>query len=274
MSDDPGLSLWRSFCEEFEGIARQVDRVKTVNVNARDLRQAVRQVSEHYLRDIRTLLINADANEEAAILDDAFGVLHQLSHGGNAISSYKKQIRAIKKALPTAGKTLAINIGASPDASADHAATTEEQKIAATLEALVPSAALSYKQALADLTDEKRVSFRGPALELREALREALDVLAPDQDVIKSDGFKLEEKRTTPTTRQKVRFILQARGLSKSHREVPEDTASAVDELIGRLARSVQNMSSIATHVATESANVRRAKRYIDALLCDILEIK
>jgi hypothetical protein len=36
---------------------------------------------------------------------------------------------------------------------------------------------------------------------------------------------------------------------------------------------AVQNMSSIATHVATEKANVRRVKRYIDALLLDILEL-
>ena len=139
---------------------------------------------------------------------------------------------------------------------------------------LVPSAALSYKQALADLNDEKRISFRGPALELREALREALDALAPDEDVVKSDGFKFEEGKKQPTTKQKVRFILRARGLSKSNREVPEDTASAIDELISQLTRSIQNLSSIATHVATERTNVRRVKRYIDAVLHDILEIK
>jgi hypothetical protein len=274
MSDDSSLLIWRSLCEEFAEIAKQLDRVRTINVNARNLRDAARQVAERYLHDTRAILIGAGANEDAAVLDDAFGGLFQLSHGHNALASYKKQIKRIRKTLPNVAKKLAINVGASSTATNRNRASIEEQKLAATLEALVPSAGLSYKQALADLNDEKRVSFRGPASELREALREALDALAPDDDVMKSDGFKLEEGKKQPTTKQKVRFILRARGLSKSNREVPEDTANAIDELIGHLTRSVQNLSSIATHVATEKTNVRRVKRYIDAVLHDILEIK
>lgn len=275
MSDVPNLTVWRSLCEAFEDITKRLDRVKSVNVNARELRHAVRELSEHYLQGIRGMLINVGAaDEEVNILDDAFGALLQLSHGSNAVNSYKRQNRAIKKTLPKLGKTLAINAGAVSNVSAGKIATPEEQKIAATLEALAPSAAFSYKQALADLTDETRVSFRGPALELREALREALEALAPDKDVMGTDGFKLEDDRKEPTTKQKVRFILQARGLSKSNREVPKDVASEIDELIGRLTRSVQNMSSIATHVSTARSNVLRVKRYIDAVLYDILEIK
>ncbi|HEU0018349.1 MAG TPA: hypothetical protein VFQ31_08360 [Methyloceanibacter sp.] len=50
--------------------------------------------------------------------------------------------------------------------------TDEDEHIIRKLDALVPSAALSYKQAILDLRDDSRVSFYGPALELREALRE------------------------------------------------------------------------------------------------------
>ena len=73
--------------------------------------------------------------------------------------------------------------------------TEEDDQTIKKLEALVPSAALSYKQAVLDLNDDSRVSFRGPALELREALREILDHLAPDDEVTAAPGYVQEKDR-------------------------------------------------------------------------------
>jgi hypothetical protein len=73
----------------------------------------------------------------------------------------------------------------------------------------VPSAALSYKQAIHDLKDDSRVSFRSPALELRETLREILDHLAPDSEVTAEPGYAQEKDRIGPTMKQKVRFIMK-----------------------------------------------------------------
>ena len=199
----------------------------------------------------------------------SFSALLQLGHGKNALSSYKKQMRRIRKLIPDVTTKIAITAG---DESSDQL-SVEEKRLIQTLKDLVPSAALSYQQAIRDLKDKDRLSFRGPAVELREALRETLDHLASDSDVMAAPNWRPEGDRKTPTTKQKVRFILSARGVGRSGREVPEDTANTVDELIAGLTRSVQNMSSIATHVATERTNVRRAKRYIDALLLDILEL-
>jgi hypothetical protein len=119
----------------------------------------------------------------------------------------------------------------------------------------------------------KRVSFRGPALELREVLREVLDHLAPDVDVIAAPGFRLEKDRKGPTMAQKVRFILKARGSGKTTAATPEDSVSTVDAIVGDLTRSVYTLGSIATHVASERRQVVQVKRYIDAVLHDILEI-
>ena len=60
------------------------------------------------------------------------------------------------------------------------AQTSVEVQIIETLQSLVPTAALSYQQAIRDLADSTRVSYRGPAAELREVLREVCDHLAPD----------------------------------------------------------------------------------------------
>ena len=52
--------------------------------------------------------------------------------------------------------------------------TEEDDEIIRKLNSLAPSAALSYRQAILDLRDDNRVSFRGPALELREAPEQAV----------------------------------------------------------------------------------------------------
>jgi Predicted pPIWI-associating nuclease len=140
--------------------------------------------------------------------------------------------------------------------------TGEDEQIIDKLNALVPSAALSYKQAILDLRDDSRVSFRGPALELREALREILDHLAPNAEV---------KDRTGPTTKQKVRFILKTKG-KRSSSDTPEQAVTAFEEAIAGLTRAVYELSSKATHVAGERQTVAQLRRYVVAILHDILE--
>ena len=151
--------------------------------------------------------------------------------------------------------------------------TQEDERVIQTLDGLVPAAALSYRQAIIDLADDNRLSFRGPALELRETLRETLDHLAPDEEVTAVPGYANEKGRNGPTMKQKVRFILKARGQSKSSSELPENTATTLDEMVGTLTRSVYDRSSVATHVATERRAVAQIRRYVVAVLHHILEL-
>ncbi len=205
-----------------------------------------------------------------AVLHKGFESLIQLSSGMNAATSYKKQIRSIRKLLPKVTTLIELNrsiVKAPADASA------EDRQIIQTLEGLVPSAALSYKQAIIDLADENRLSFRGPALELREVLRETLDHLAPDNDVTSAPGFVQEKDRHGPTMRQKVRFILKARGQTKSSSVVPEQTTTTIDETLGTLTRSIYERSSVATHVASERKTVNQLRRYVVAVLHELLEL-
>ena len=73
--------------------------------------------------------------------------------------------------------------------------------------------------------------------------------------------------------KQKVRFILRARGQSKSATTVPEDTTTTIEGMVGDLARSVYNQGSVATHVAAERRNVMQLKRYVEVVLHDILAL-
>jgi hypothetical protein len=108
---------------------------------------------------------------------------------------------------------------------------------------------------------------------LREALRETLDYLAPDNDVIAQPGFKLEKDATRPTMQQKVRFILKSRGKNKSQTEAPENAVSVIEERVGALARAVYNRSSVSTHVGTAKQEVQQIKAYVDVVLGELLEI-
>jgi Spy/CpxP family protein refolding chaperone len=151
------------------------------------------------------------------------------------------------------------------------AQTEEDEQIISKLDALVPSAALSYKQAILDLRDDSRVSFRGPALELREALREILDHLAPDGEVTAAHEYVQEKDRVDPTMKQKVRFIMKKKG-KRSSSDAPEQAVTAFEEAIAALTRAVYERSSKATHVASERQTVVQLRRYVVALLHEIIE--
>ena len=120
---------------------------------------------------------------------------------------------------------------------------------------------------------EVRFSYRGTASELREVLRETLDIPAPDDDIAKQSWFKLETNCTGPTMKQKVRFILSSRGKSKAQRALPEKSIDLVENLCGDVARAVYTRASTSTHVQTTKQEVQQMKRYLDAVLFDVLEI-
>jgi hypothetical protein len=149
----------------------------------------------------------------------------------------------------------------------------EETRLLQTLERTVVPAAESYRQGMADLAQKSRPSYRGTATEFRECLREVVDHLAPDQNVMAEPGFKLEQNQTRPTTKQKVSFILRSRRRNDSQREATTKSMDVIDEISGALARAVQNRASVATHVPQTAQEVRRIKRYVDVVLFDLLEI-
>ena len=149
--------------------------------------------------------------------------------------------------------------------------TEEDAQTLQKLDALVPSAALSYKQAILDIADDSRVSFRGPALELREALREILDHLAPDNEVTAAPGYMQEKDRTGPTMKQKVRFVIKKKG-KRSSSDAPEQAVTAFEEAIAGLTRAVYQLSSKATHVAGERQAVVQLRRYVVAIFHEIIE--
>jgi len=257
---------WRALGEELETLRKIIRAAKGVNISVREDRDLASETAQQYFRNNRHK-IEPFAADELPPLDRAFQGILTLSAATNRKTSYVKHLKAIQRAYPKVTGKLALS--AVPNPNDRPLISPEDQRIARTLEGLVPNAARSFKQALLDLTDTNRFSYRGPAVELREALRETLDRLAPDKEVVKMDGYKQEPDTKGPTMRQKVRFILRARGMKDE--TAPEQAASAVEEIVGGFARSVYTMSNVGTHGSKERSDVMRIRRYVIVVLHDIL---
>jgi hypothetical protein len=152
-------------------------------------------------------------------------------------------------------------------------ATPVERLISETLSRIIPAAAASYDQCLLDLGEGARRSYRGVAHELREVLRETLNYLAPDADVIAETGFKFEKDTTRPTQRQKAIYVLRKRRLSREAITAPELAVSMVEELGASITRTAYTRGAKDAHTVSSVSEVRQLKMYVDAVLGELLEI-
>jgi hypothetical protein len=261
-----------------EGLATFQNRLKTrhsVHVNDRETKAAAITLAATYFTDTRPLLVDVLGDQHAlGKPDQAWQELVRLAHANNKRSTYLKVVKSLAAALREVSvKTLVRTSERGSGGSGLLELTPVELQLLSTLEALLPTAAASYRQGLLDLRDRERLSYRGTASEFRETLRETLDHLAPDADVAKQSGFTYEVGQTRPTMKQKARFVLVSRGRSKTQTSVAEKTIGVVEGLAGEVVRATYNRASLATHLETTRAEVIRIKRYVDTVLFDLLEI-
>jgi 2-polyprenyl-6-methoxyphenol hydroxylase-like FAD-dependent oxidoreductase len=78
---------------------------------------------------------------------------------------------------------------------------------------------------------------------MREALRETLDALAPDTEVEKMPGYRLEPSAQRPSMRQKARFILKNREMVGNQIAVSETAAVSAGAAVRRGARVAELVS-------------------------------
>ncbi len=276
--DTAQIDTWANFNTALDLLKRGISRSKAANVNASDTRQQAKDVTQLYFRQIRPELqaLRLDI-EIVSQLDTSFQNLLKLSNGLNAKNSYLALFKSLLSVLDEAEIAIELRhaekafLSLSPQSNS---LTGLESIIYNTLLELVPSAALSYKQAIVDLGDKDRISYRGVANEFREALREILDHLAPDKDVVVQPNFKYEKDKTTPTMKQKVRYIFKARGLASNAIKVPENAVEIIEDRVASFARSTYERSSISAHVASSRNEVLQMRNYLNAILAELLGLQ
>ncbi len=265
---------WQQFGKDLERLRAAIAKTKSINVNKQELRDDSENLVQAYFRTIRPPLLHLLGSEqETEALDRGAQHLLQLAHGRNLRTSYATVLRVLAREWSKVAwlreKAFGDRAAMQPKFEA-HSRSRTEQRIVETLAATLPNAAKSYQQALDDL-DNDLLSYRGTAVELREVVREVLDHLAPDEPVMKSNGFKLEVGQHGPTMRQKARFVLASRDLPASVQKPAEEAADVVDESIARFVRSTYTRGSVSTHAARSRLDVEKLKTYVDAVLTELL---
>ena len=258
---------------EIAGGAQQIDRavrkVKAKHVNERTVKDLIRIFVQQYFATWRPKLVDGfGAEEELVALDSALQNLLRHAQRRVSVREYRATLNLITEQL----RELELRSLLIPSQTRSQY-EPQQTKILKSLRTINESAAKSYEQGLVDLQVGTRSSWRGTAVEFREALREVLDQLAPDGEVEAQPNFKREPDAKAPTMKQKAVFILRARRAKKAQVKAFGEAFDVVDELIGNLARSVYTRSSVAVHVADSREEARKVRDYVSLLLAELLEV-
>lgn len=272
----PDDLIFDGFRTELSRLRSDLRKSNAERETAAGHKASARSLVQTWFRKVRPLLMAGGMLETDVLeLDSIMQSLLPLANGKSRRTTYVRYLDAADAQVARLEINREMLLGAQVQSAVGDGApslTAVENRIIQILDELVPSAALSYRQAIADMADDRRVSLRGTANELRSVLWDVLDRLAPDEAVQSASGFKLEKDRTKPTQKQKTRFILKSR-LGDSARKAPETTIDLIEERIGALTRSLYDRSSMSTHLVTAQAEVEQLKMYVDTVLAELLEI-
>lgn len=260
------------FIKEIDSIRREIRKIKAPQLKSISIKERIRKLVETYFSIIRPTIVSAiDETEQTKVVDSIFQKLLEYSHKNGAISTYESFLAALRRNI-IAIDTIAIIYHSK--SVIKYTTDVIDKRIIVTLSDLVPNAALSFQQALTDLNQSDRYSWRGPGTDLREALRETLDTLAPDNEVVLMPGYKQEPNTNGPTMKQKAIFILKNREVNKTIIETTDRAINLIEEAMGSFVRSVYTRSSVSTHVITSKEEILRLKEMVKIVLCDLLEIR
>jgi len=128
----------------------------------------------------------------------------------------------------------------------------------------------SLEQVLKDLNDHTRLSYVGPAGEIREVLRATVQLFAPDDEVRAQSwfiGYAVGNK-VNPTQAERFRYAVQMRG---GNRDQVNDIDALIDQQVGQIGRQTYTTGSSAFHAGTIQANVRKLTGWVFAMLDEVL---
>lgn len=259
------------FAPAIRALEQSLKRARFKTSTSQDLYDDLSQVHEDWVRHVQPKLrdILGDV-EELDQVDRIVARVRSLVGTRVTLNDLRADLRLIAKIVDSvllpAYQTARWTQAASPPA--ERAPTREQpDQIAERLGLLDEALRDSYTQALADLSDESRSSYLGPAGELREVVRGAVHFLTPDDEAIKSQGW-FEGHDHRPTQAERIRFILQ--GQEREHQHAVE-AAELVEMKTASIGRRLYRRASKAFHAGTQREEVERIAMYAKAFLLDVV---
>ncbi|HRN51845.1 MAG TPA: hypothetical protein PLC52_11005 [Anaerolineales bacterium] len=270
-------NTWNEFSAAATELFTYVKGKRSIHINSAEDRENIKTIPQLYFRQIKPELQLLGVNQSLINnLDSLMEGLIRKTQRRTTRASFLAALKAVENLINEVDVARELQVAENEFGRQASVVVLSnlESLVYESLMKIIPAAALSYKQAIIDLKQVGRLSYRGAANELRETLRETLDYLAPDKEVTAQSGFKLEKNQTKPTMKQKANYILKARGAREPARKTASETIDVVEEKVASLARTTYTRSAVSTHVRTEQTEVMWMKNYVDALLAELLGLK
>jgi hypothetical protein len=251
-------------------VGKKVRAVKATQISSATVKGEMAALAGDYFSTFRPAAVAAGASpDELENADSQFRQLHQLAHKRPSTAKVDAVFKGARNAL------VALDGSRLQNSAVPSGARTSksDELIISSLKDVCPSAASAYEQALRDLQGSDRLSWRGPATDMREALRETLDALAPDNEVEKMQGYKLEENARRPTMRQKAKYILKNREMAGNQASLSETAVENIENAVSSITRSVYVRSNVSTHSPTSRDEVARLHGWVRLVMCDLLSL-
>ena len=245
-------------------------------MNREKVKTQVRELVVSYFNTWRQRL--ASQLRDVAVLEEldaGMRTLRACTGKRSSTNTYKQALKRCQEALDKVEDAALESV-----ARASAAPLGElEQQVLRILSKDDPAAALCYEQGLMDLADMRRKSWRGTILEFREALRETLHRLAPDEEVIKLPRPEPEPgaRGRKITMAERVRHICRSRGFSEKQRDnlekATEDVEAMLAKTLGEVVRAVYDRASAGVHAQRSKEEAERVRRWVTSVLAELLSV-
>jgi hypothetical protein len=264
-----------NFVEVLEGLQRRLGGRNRPRLCTAGERRNIESVVAAWFSEYRRPFIQILRDEKmVATMDESMERLLNLTVNNNARRTI---LRALQHAKDHFTGSLLLPLSRAHWSRAPETSPAGRDGIVVVrLRALDSDLADSYEQAVLDVEDLERLSYRGPAAELREVLTGVLHKLAPTSDVEATDWYKEARrsgarKETTPTRAERTRYILRSRLKGSAVTEGAESYTSMVEERLEGVVSATYKRGSAATHAGTERGEVELLLPYLNALLRELL---
>jgi hypothetical protein len=207
-------------------------------------------------------------------MDEMMQELLQASSDGSA---RRTVIRSVSRAATNFRDKLLIRVSRAYWSRAPQRSPAgRDEEAARRLRILDSKVADGYDQAVLDIEDPDRQSYRGAAAELREVLTHVLHILAPTSEVEAMDWYKEARKpgstaEPKPTRTERTKFILRKQAQGSTASEFAESYMSMVEERLGHVIGRTFARSNRSTHAESERDELVKMLPYINALLRELL---
>jgi hypothetical protein len=262
-----------TFRNVLKQLIRRIRKCNTITISLEDVRALAKSIAHLWFNDILPFTKLVSINEDVLrSIDDKMTTLISYTLRATKKTAY---LLTLNEALKIYEKNIYIELHKDRGAilSGPPQNIYNNSNIINGLANISESLSAGYQQVYQDLSDGTRISWRGTANELREVLRELLEILAPDAAVKKAKWFAQDPKTEGPTQEQRAKYILEQRALNKTQAPVIQETLTTVEESIARLVRKTYKRINNASHTQQDQEEIKNILNYFNLLIKELLGI-